>query len=208
MQVIPAELKYKDFSVGTTAVSDLITAAKTDPGTVECLSATDQGTARTQRIGNKIMITSLMITGQFEWHTGSSIGQWVRTLVWVDRATNLAITPPSCSDVLFDNYSTYLKCLSLKNLGNEKRIRILADQQHTPSVSNNFTYYNGSAVVYVKSYEPFKHFFKFKTPIEVNFQSTGGNITDVLDNAIHIAFIAPDAGVVNVSYTARMRYYD
>lgn len=113
---VPEELKFVDLPLATYACSTT--------GSVTLLNGVAQGTDYNQRVGRQMLLKSVELRGYaYADADGSSDLQYVRVMVVLDNATNGAA--PIITDIL-----TAQTSISMPNLANRGRFRILSDQRH------------------------------------------------------------------------------
>jgi hypothetical protein len=170
-----------------------------------------QGNGPSSREGRKMTIDEVDIRGNLEWEEdlsgqGPAPSQPVRFVLFVDKQTNEAQTPPD--NVLEPLVGVNDKTLMHYNLENTKRFHILKDFMIQPPI--RATAYNGNTVgtgPYEKNFR-IKH--KFKQGLIVNYDivTTLGVIGAVEDNSIHLVCIMNGTiSKVRMNYVARTRFY-
>jgi len=110
----------KLFSDGTLAFSEPATAFNG----ITCLNEVNQGSAAYNRIGNKIVMRSISVSGQFT-ATVPTIQAMARILVVYDRQTNG--TAPVLADILYSDPAGSTEFTSGVNMRNKSRFLVIRD---------------------------------------------------------------------------------
>jgi len=138
-----------------------------------CLCVVPQGATANSRIGRRIVIRSIYLTGRMHTPVALTGFAHFRVIIFQDRTPNSAL--PTIAALMLENH-----ILSPLNLGNTKRFKVLADERLGGQMFSGET--NGGMV--------FDRYIK--TNIEVGFvPGTGANdYTDVLTNGIYVLVFA------------------
>jgi hypothetical protein len=156
-----------------------------------------QGSAATERIGEKIYVYDLDINLQF--NAGDNLtGNWMRIIIFVDKQSNGTI--PATTELL-ESAVPY----SLRNLENTKRFHVLQDKYF--NVTN--TGAGGSTAVYVGGAKQMRIHHSFgANGLKVQY-STGadGDAQDIKDNNVWMLILGSGTGVTT-SFHSRIRYSD
>lgn len=210
------EMKYFDSELDALAIPSSITwaACVADPiltpvVNMNTLFAPTQGAGINQRIGKACKLHKIRIRGRIEVPSqspagGAMLASAFRILLVQDMQTNAAQADPS---VLMTPAvaSLDVALCATQNTNAFGRFRVLKDKVIT--IQNP-----GSAALANAVNEQvrfFKFSIRFKTPIEVRFNSTsGGTIADIVDNSFHLYINHNWADTSNISYTCRCCYKD
>lgn len=203
------EMKYADFgSSGTCGAS--IAGGILDPNGVFCINAVAAGDGSQNRDGRRILMKSIDIqlvlkkkgNGESPWGAGYSDPSNLTVAVILDRQTNAA----QCigTDVFTDVGSG---ANPYRRLEYENRFRILWFKQFALSAGP----VNDSVTATVGNYAVSRRFHRMrifkKLNIPVTFKTTGGSVSDIVDNSLHI-FIMDNANLCDYDYTCRLRFID
>ncbi len=176
------------------------------------------GTSENQRIGRVQYIYVVQIRGAVHLNPVSDVsaialeGSKVRIFLVLDRQTNAA---QMNSENLFWTAITgavdaYME--SFYDPQYSSRFRVLKkwelhiNPQLCPSTSATPT----DKYTYAGITRSFNCYLKFKKPLKVQYKSggTSANITNVIDNSLHIVIVTTRTAGEKVSYMARVRYTD
>lgn len=174
---------------------DLTSAVSTTP-VLTLINGTQNGTAYHNRVGTVISIRSVEMRIHFISTAGTGVDQIQRYSLVLDRQPNG--TAPYFSDIyrMTGGYSSYI---SLRNLENRKRFKILWDRTYNINV-NTGTNYN--KYLYIK----------FRRPIKTTYNAGNvGDIGDISSNSLYFVRVGsqaagPTAGAVE-GYS-RIRFLD
>ncbi len=195
-----SESKHVDFSYGA-AIVQTITGAEADPATVLCLNGLVQGDGESERIGRKVILTSLHMKGMVTRDAidGASMGDGsiVRILVLVDHFTQGV---QYSSERVLDGDAT-IPAFAFRNLDYEKTFRILKDQ--TFELNATATGGNGTASDMGAFRKKFDWNFQLNVPVLQNLAT--GLVTGITDNSLHV--LAISQGIqCTLNYESRVRY--
>lgn len=167
--------------------------------------AVAQGVAVTERVGNKIIVTSIQCLGQFlgEQARDQAVSllsppQCVRMIVYIDKQPNGA--DPAAGDLLNDGANVF----SPMNLANRDRFVIVKDIIKTIGpVASTATAgqvgFGGEGVKLVKFYK--------KCRIPVTYGGTTSGIASIKTNAIGVLFIGGNAtGELDSNFNGYLRF--
>lgn len=183
------ELKFLDQSELGTSLA--LASTWTTPGVTRLLNGCAQGAEATQRIGRKIVMTSLYLRAHVRLSATSTQGGAIRMVVVYDKQTNA--TAPAVTDIFFND--TFL---TTNNLSNRDRFVTLVDKVF-PVISAGGDF---SATM-----EVYK-----KINLETMFNSgSTGAVGDITSGSMYILFaqsgeIATAGPVVN--WRTRIRFRD
>jgi len=201
------EMKFVDTSASTTITSSA------GPPIPTTLNLCVQGTGPYNRIGQRIQMMSLRITG-YVWPNATTTAYSAgRIIVVYDRQANAAL--PVWTDLIANvtqagsvNTGVYGNL----NLANRERFIILADERYNFSPSTA----TGSATSAVTATEKnpvmanFDRFIKLRG-LEAHFnQTNGGTYADIQTGSITIFLVgdATSGGNFTFTYWTRLRYQD
>jgi len=204
------ESKFADTAVSATAiVSDSAAqSGELDPGTVNCLNAVAQGDGESQRDGKNYLVKSLFIRGQVQFPktinlTAAIDCKPIFLAVVLDTQTNAAQL--NSEDVFKNAIATGAggSCV-MRNLQYSKRFKVLWSKVLTcppPPIT-----YDGTNIEQGGTARP----FAVNLPnlnIRVETKGTSANVTDIVDNSIHvIGFSAGASGAPTIDYFSRIRF--
>lgn len=211
IQALRPERKYFDtyITAATIASAANMTGGEVDQATVLNLCSPEVGTAPNQRVGRVIKLKSVHVEGRVRLASDisaagipPSYGVFI-ALVW-DKQTNGAQLN---SEDVFTNVSATVTNNScpFRNINYGHRFIVLREEHYSPDPQ--FNYAAGSYPVAGWSV-PFKFFYKFpKGGIPVTFQGTGGTVSSILDNSLHMVAFCTNTGPL-IDYNARVRFTD
>lgn len=157
--------------------------------TIQNLNLIDQGTTDITRIGRQIKITRVNIKGVFAINASATM-TFVRVLVLIDKQVNQATF--SASDLLFDT-SANDNCVSLINLDNKGRFKILYDKIIALSPSNAVGKFNYNKMM----------------NLPIVYDNTGNGVADLTQKSLYLCFVSNEAtNTPAVTLHARVRYVD
>lgn len=148
-----------------------------------------QGAAETQRIGKKITVESVFVTGLIKLSALEAVGVSVRVVIGYDKKPSGA-DPTTTNIFTTDNQllSTYSTTSASKG-----RYQILFDKI--------FSFTSTSTQRYFK--------FFMKKPIPVHYDTNGGTVADLQKNNFFICAMAEaNVAVINVDYSEKFVYTD
>lgn len=207
------EMKYLDQFKAETSIALVTTTwvAGTifDPATTNCLFAPTVGASISQRIGREVKVHKIKVRGTFVAATQAAVtggdnGSLVRFIVVMDKQTNA--TQMTGAQLLADNSAAITTIHAFQNLDNLGRFRVLKDKMY--KFDNPNLAFNGTNMTQEGLYRHFKFTIKFKKPISVHFNATGGGtVADIVDNSFHVV-CGTDNNALNMTcaYTARVSY--
>lgn len=208
------EKKYLDtYGTGSIVANDDMTGAEIDPVTVNCLNAVAQGDGATNRDGNKYAITEIHIKGaafvqsQTNQTAADQPPQVFFALVQ-DKQTNAAQL--NSEDVYTNPASgtTIGQGNPFRNIQFSKRFKVI--RTLLMNIPPGPITYDGTNIEQAGSRCPFEFYVKLKKPIYVECKGTSANVTDIVDNSLHmIAVQESDQTTYTVSYfyNSRIRFY-
>lgn len=208
------EMKYFDSLVTSTSIpsSTNWTATELDPTTLNCLFAPTQGTAINNRVGRKVSIRKLKITGQITAAaqadaTAADAAAHVRLICYMDQQSN---GQQSQGEDLMDGSSgtTAGSVNAFQSLANFGRFKVLSDK-HIVLQNPNMTY-DGTNIEQAGLIKYFKMSYVFKKPLIVHFNATnGGTVADIVDNSFHVIANTTSAALAPaLTYNARISFVD
>lgn len=201
------ELKYFDTTKSITTIGADWATSGFDPDTILCLSAPGQGDGANERIGRKITIHSVEVTGRVRLIADDTVasppssGRNVRLILVVDKQTNQ--TALASGGLVISTFGSGQQEYGHRNLEHIKRFKVLADLwiqldwTASNGISGSENYVGQSKVFHIKR--------TMKMP--VIFTDGDGDIASVSDNSIHM--LAVTNGVVSelaADYVARIRF--
>lgn len=165
----------------------------TNAVTARLLNGLVPGTAANQRIGMKVMIRSIEI--RLWLNSINSINTLARIALVLDKQSNGA--PGAAADV-WDNKASPLNVVTIRNLANRKRFKIMWDKTMSMSTQEPVDYYH--------------LYMKLRKPIVTEYNAgVAGTIADICSNSLYLYSWSNDnTGANEVTYTfvARVRYTD
>jgi len=180
------ELKYVDT---TTTIQDMTTTP-----VITLLNGCAPGTGSTNRIGRRILVKSVQLSGYANASTATVTAPCRWALV-VDRQPNgVAFTFADCWDSAIAD--------TLRNPNNLQRFQIIHDTgvfgvigstQPAPAIAAT-----SSSLV------PFHLYKKLNIPVQFN-SGTAGNVADIQTNAIFLVTWGSQAGLNGADFTSRIR---
>lgn len=183
-----------------------------DP-TSACLFDPIPGTGIDNRIGRRVAVHSLKIRGEIEIPNvnDAAVGTQAcaailcRLIIVLDKQTNGA---QMNSQNLIDSGAGNLAWDMFQATAQFGRFRILKDKRiklQNPNFGSDLTVYDRCGLSY-----PFEYIFKFRKPILVHFNATGGGtIADIVDNSFHVLCAANNiASNPYIQYKCRTCYTD
>jgi len=204
------ETKFLDTSKQIALVSDAGCASgECDPTTVLCLNAVAQGDGESQRDGKNYVIKGLYINGYV-----SAVAQANQTqgddntlnmiAVVLDTQTNAAQL--NSEDVFSLQAATATFCpLAFRNLQYSKRFKVLWMKRF--ALDNPNLTYDGTNIEQAGT-KPY--YFTVNLPnlnIRVETKGTSANVTDIIDNSLHIiGFTSSTNMVPTLYYQSRVRF--
>lgn len=180
------EWKYSD--------SQLVNSDCNTTAGITLLNDMQNGNSAITRLGNQIMIRSLEFRILHKALDATGSDQVHRFAFVIDRQPNGVVFSATDLWVAADT-------ISLRNLDNRRRFKVLWDQSIVVNGHGEPGSYN---VIY--------KYIKFKKPILVEYNSlNGGTIADIVNNAfffIEVGNVAPGTGAGKFNLECRLRFTD
>lgn len=210
------EHKYVDsfVTVQDLEFSDNGSLGNQSPQTLNCFNGIVQGSARDQRTGRTVTLTSLDVRGQLNW--GSSNNPGTADIAFtpvVYMAVVLDMKPRqtvfASEDAFVNPAASDATCaVPLYNLLNSTRFRVLWHSTFVCPV-RDIQVGDGGLFLYGNLRTPFRAFLKMN--IVTNYLDGGGTETSIQDNALYfVGWWSPSLDGTPVapaiSYNARMRF--
>ncbi len=203
---IGMERKFLDDEMDASTIA--ITWGEHNPATRKCLSSVAEGTGESERIGRHHAIDSLYIRGNIntavgEAQTSPQTDALVRVIIGIDKQTNGAeVVPGSVVDLGQTNDFE-----AMRNLQTSAQFRILLDTV-IKVPGKNVNEGSANAFTWTGVTVPFKYFHKFRTPLKIHSNGTGGTISNVRNNSIFIMAVLDGSPgpTVYLSYQSRIRF--
>lgn len=190
-----SELKFLDTSKAETTVANTGTILNTS------LCVIPQDGTESGRVGRKVTAKSLMIRGEYTMAAPTDVGATdalCRFIVYHDKQTNGAAA--GVTDIL--ETAAYQ---SFNNLANKGRFRILCDKKMNLQAQGAAA--SGAGYTFGEQRKGFEKYLKLNLPLEYDNSATTGAITTQRSNNIGVLAISV-GGVMQITYTARLRYTD
>lgn len=155
-----------------------------------------QGTTESTRIGRRIRIWSVHVQGRF-YHPGvttqANASNVFKLVMLLDKQCNGAA--PIATD-LYESDEIY----SFRNLANSRRFKTLHEQvlPATAFAGSGSTFATGDVHI------PFRIDKRFKSGLEVEYDSTTGAITEIKSNNLVLGFVTED-GITNTTALCKVR---
>ena len=205
------EKKYIDGSGTITPDTTVATGSAAASASVSMVPDIAVGSGASQRMGNKIYITSIQVKGVIispnneDWQTYNKM--WRIALV-CDKQNNNATSDPTVSEVW---NTTSLQWMSLRNMDNAQRFRVIKDITRKTNPQDAY----GSTSNYGANYFKVDWFLEFKTPLMIQFNGSTGARDDAVDSYLFL-YVGIDQNTTHTTsgsqprfeYRARIRYYD
>ncbi|AUM61808.1 capsid [uncultured virus] len=186
------ELKFIDVTIGNTNV--------TNTGTVSLLNGVAQGTDFTNRIGRKIIMTSIL--WNFELHpnpnASNPLGETIRNMIIYDAQPNSGSFPVA-TDILAAATPT-----SPMNLNNRDRFKVIFDKRITmhPCTYDVVPNLSAGAPV-VKFMSKYK-----KCKLDVIFSGTGNTLGSIQTGSLIHLVLTDGNQTSTLNQTTRIRFFD
>jgi len=200
------EMKYFDNSLDGANVEQNTswTDTELDPSGNNALFTPQTGAAIHQRIGNKVFVKKITISGNFNYvaqadQTQADTMIYTRLVLVQDTQTNGV--QMQGEDVFVPHQaSAQLAIAAFQATKNFGRFKVLKDKTYRMPVINMT--YDGTNMEQQGAAVPFKITHKFKTPVVVKFNNTnGGTVADIVDNSFHLLGIcSADTQISNQLY--------
>jgi hypothetical protein len=172
-----------------------------DGHVIPTICGIDQGTATTQRIGRQIKIVSIHFKGYIYHFPSAALdcARLFRVILYVDKQCNGA--PAEFTDIYTPPGGANSNIFAYRNLENQKRFRVLADQYHKieTRVTDD-----------VLGFGRMLTHFEFNKDVDIDINYTGGGITvtSISSNNIGMIVIADGGSALQLDMTTRVRYVD
>lgn len=168
------------------------------------------GTGASQRIGTKIAVKTIEL--RVAWSSypvpgtpANGVDQNQRLVIALDRQANGAMpggTNYATMQAILTDYGTYgVGDISLRNLANRKRFKILLDKTHWIAAPSKDT-----------TAKTAHYFLKFRKPLIVEYNAgVVGDVTDIVSNNIIMGVYSTASSVATggrFDATVRIRYTD
>lgn len=163
-------------------------------GTFYLLNPCARGDDIAERVGRETIMRSIQIKGKTYGTASTGTLQIHRIIIFYDRQSNGAA--PAATDLLVSNDD-----LSLKNLNNKKRFKILYDQRFT--IESNVAANTGAL-------HTFDFYRKLRHPCSFN-NGDNGNITDFISGSLYVYVLGTNAAGATAGATqikSRIRFQD
>ncbi|HUD45139.1 MAG TPA: capsid/nuclear shuttle family protein [Patescibacteria group bacterium] len=200
------EIKSVDIGIVTDTISTT--------ATFQAVNLPVEGASFYNRIGRKVMMKSLRLTGQY-LVTGNEVGvaEYLRVMVVYDRQTNGAY--PVIGDLLanYDSAGTSTtNSQSGLNMNNAERFTVLMDRRI--KIPYNTTDVGGIQYEYLSNYANDNsgedRYIKLNN-METHYKATAGTIGDIATGGLYIvtfgSVVAGSAGYA-FNWNARLRFHD
>lgn len=227
-----AETKWIDTTYsGVMNASNTALGKDLSPTTKLCLNGLQQGTDVNKRVGKKITIKSIHVSGLIRFlgkessvasnqpspPSGKSV--WV-DLVW-SKQNDQSVTAPLTSEIYNNNIGTVQGSgMLIRNPDFEKEYKVLRrfryDLPARPFLKEAVAISGATLEPDLYSWPEhivhFEFFYKFKKGLKVRYSSNTGNIDDIIDHAFHImggygTETETDSAPI-CSYQARVKFVD
>jgi len=205
-----AEIKTYDFPVGASTQTNTISTT----ATFDVLNLPVEGASFYNRIGRKILMRSVHITGMLKTtnNGAGNIAEYLRIMLVYDRQTNGAA--PAIADVLADYDqagNTTTDAYSKMNMNNVERFLILRDHRvQIPDNGVSALERSEAAIMNYDSQANINWFVKL-TDLETHFKASAGSVGDIATGALYLITFGPVASATagySIIYNARLRYHD
>lgn len=218
---VTGEMKYFDCDVSAVAVAACTTTwvagTMIDPGqtinlgsaavaTPQCLCAPIVAATLNGRIGRKIMMLKVRVKGfvnvppQAAQNACDTAGE-IRIVLVMDKQTNAA--QMLGANLFNDGTAAATTVHAMQNPNFFGRFKILKERTISVGDLNITGSPTAGDVIQTGKVYPFKMSYRFRTPVEVNFNATNaGTVGDIINNSLHMV-----AGSNNVSFAPTISYY-
>lgn len=183
-------------------------AAVATPG---CLFAPKVSASLNGRIGRKVMVHKIKVTGVISvpaqaTQAAGDAATRVRLILVMDKQTNA--TAMTSAQLMNDAGGNTTTLSSFQNPNGFGRFKVLRDKYVNLSNVNMTGSPTTGDVIQSGYVARFKLNYVFKNPIQVNFNATnGGTVADIIDNSFHVIAGADSIALVpNISYYSRVSY--
>lgn len=184
------EAKVHDTEYDKITVSTTVAGSEADPDNVLCLTSPAEGVGDVQRNGRQITVKRLEMNCHISKHGQSDVGwpAFMRVVVVQDKQTNQAQF--NAEDVFLAPTDADLHALAMTNPSTALRFKILHD--HLYDLNPQSAGGNGSSNDSAAQLKTFR--INIPMNMVVNFATPLGEISDVVDNSIHVLAIRGLAG--------------
>lgn len=213
------ELKFADVAhVGVLQNDTGMVDGEQDPLPKDCLNSIDEGTGEENRTGRRIVIDSVYVkgcvfisggTGTFDpafWNQPS-----IFLAMYLDKESNNQVDPP-VTNLLFKNPTgtNFASTRPLKNMSWYKRFTVLKSVHlnFCGNISITGDNVTEDKMILFGGALPFELYHKFKDGLEVTYSGTGGEVTDITDNALHmVGWTSSEEIGPLLEYNCRVRFW-
>lgn len=205
--------KYFDSSLSATNVPEATSwaGAELDPAALTLFSPIP-GTTISERVGNKCLVHKIAVRGiinntALPDQADIVSSPAIRLILYADEQSNG--TQSQAEELMQGGTSTELTFSGFQNIANFGRFRVFKDIVLNPRIVTAVTDGTNTSSQNT-SQTPFKMVVKFKKPLVVKFNNTGGGtFADVVNNSIHlIGTKSSSAFAHTISYRSRVYYRD
>lgn len=185
-------------------------------GSIALLNGIAEGTSFNNRVGRRVSLKSLQISGTLDDNTGGTPindSLYVRMLVLYDRQNNGGT--PALADILQDVDSagtTTTDAYSGINMNNSDRFKVLMDNR--VFIPNDQTSAAGTNLEQgIAGYLPstgetnIKRFIKLGG-LETHYGTANANVAGCQTGAIWLVFVAAGSNMLQANLRIRLRYFD
>jgi hypothetical protein len=168
-------------------------------GLVTLLNGLAQGTDFNQRIGRKIVMTSILWNHGYIPYDGTSSpeGEIIRNMIIYDTQANSGSTP-AVTDILVS-----ADPFSAMNLNNRDRFKVLFDKR----ITMNPVTYTGAALTAGAPVTKFMSKYK-KCAHDVIFSGTGATLGSIQTGSVLGLVVSTNNETTLLNQTTRIRFYD
>jgi len=206
-KMMGVERKYYDTALAATNLNTGATAWSSnelDPTSVLCLSAPAQGDGATNRDGNKIVVTSVEITGHVDFTGGANIGPASNADVFLALVQDTMCNGTELnSEDVFTSLVAESATTPLRNMSFGKRFKVLK----TWNLNSMDWIVQAGHNFWLKS---FKHYAKLTMPVTFTTGSTAAGVASVASsNALFLVGCCLDNTATDkwhITYNARIRF--
>lgn len=204
------ENKFLDQTKTGTAVVSTLAGAEVDPASTNCINAIAQGDGESNRDGRRYVITGVHVRGSVyrqNRNNQSEVGDanFVTVALVLDTQTNG--TQLSSEDV-FTVPAGGSPALSFNNLKYSQRFRVL--WKKTMVVPAGYPTWNGTADQLETGGTAVTFSIDKELHIDVNCLGTAADVSDIVDNSLHMIAFADTSGSNNngieIIYNSRVRF--
>lgn len=187
-----------------------ITTPITTTGTFILLNDVPNGSQYFQRVGTKVTMRNLHLTGFITNTATSAAADWVRIMVVYDRQTNGAL--PASADLISSIASsgtTSSMGLDFLNLNNRDRFTVLRNKKYVlPTVTNTAGVLTNVGVI--DGAYPTVHFDEFITMKEMvaQFKASAGSVADIASGSLLLYVQSQGTASWSFTWSSRLRYDD